>query len=465
MAYEALDHNGAAGITTLASGISDSATSFNVVSGAGFPTGGGNGNFYVVVDLTEDPDDPNPLVEVIKCSARSTNAFTVATGGRGAAGTTAHAHSSGAKVLAVFTATEAAEANDAVVQTIGKVTTAGDMLVASGANQFARLAKGTDGQVLRMASGAVGWGALPTDSVDSAQIAADAVGSDEIAANAVGASELADNAVDSGAIASNAVTNAKMADNSVDSAEIVAGAIDTVHIGDLQVTTGKLAADAVTGAKLADDSVDSEHLVDGSIDTAHIADGQVTSAKIADGTIVAGDLASNAVTGAKILNANVTLPKIENIAGNSALEGPAGGGSPVATFRGRSWASKSESDSGAATTTPTQIAALNIDAPALVAGRRYKIEFSGQMATTTSTGFAYVQFRKNGNLVSKFATGALSALTSPNQTGFIIYEPGSDEIFDWDIYLEADSVNVKIIASATQKCHFCITDIGLASNA
>lgn len=39
-----------------------------------------------------------------------------------------------------------------------KVTTAGDLLVASGANSLARLAKGTDGQSLVMAAGAPAWG-------------------------------------------------------------------------------------------------------------------------------------------------------------------------------------------------------------------------------------------------------------------------------------------------------------------
>lgn len=42
------------------------------------------------------------------------------------------------------------------------VTTAEDLLVATGAGSFKRLAKGTDGQVLKMVSGAIAWAADAT---------------------------------------------------------------------------------------------------------------------------------------------------------------------------------------------------------------------------------------------------------------------------------------------------------------
>lgn len=57
----------------------------------------------------------------------------------------------------------------------------------------------------------------------------------------------------------------------------------------------------------------------------------ITSANIVDGTIVAGDLASDAVTTIKILDDNVTLPKIENIADQRVLGNVSGGAaSPIA---------------------------------------------------------------------------------------------------------------------------------------
>lgn len=57
----------------------------------------------------------------------------------------------------------------------------------------------------------------------------------------------------------------------------------------------------------------------------------ITSSHIVDGTIVAGDLASDAVITAKILDDNVTLPKIENIPDDTILGNISGSSaSPVA---------------------------------------------------------------------------------------------------------------------------------------
>jgi len=57
----------------------------------------------------------------------------------------------------------------------------------------------------------------------------------------------------------------------------------------------------------------------------------ITSSHIVDGTIVAGDLASDAVTTIKILDDNVTLPKIENIPDDTILGNISGGSaSPTA---------------------------------------------------------------------------------------------------------------------------------------
>jgi len=74
----------------------------------GYPTGA-TGPFYIVIDrgLTAE--------EKILCASRSSNTITVyntgLTNGRGADGTSVIAHSSGATVEHVFTATDADEAN------------------------------------------------------------------------------------------------------------------------------------------------------------------------------------------------------------------------------------------------------------------------------------------------------------------------------------------------------------------
>jgi hypothetical protein len=277
MSFVDLAHSGTAPVTSLTGSINASATSFTVADGTGFPTAA----HYVVIDPTTDVDSPNSSIEKLLVT-RSGNTFTTVggTGGRGRDGSSAASHASGAKVMHVFTAVEAAEANDAARLTLGLIQAAGDLLVGSAANTLARLAKGSNGQVLGMTAGAVAWGALPADSVGSSQIAADAVGSSEIAANAVGTSELADNAVDTGAIA----------------------------------------ADAVTGAKIADDTIDSEHYVDGSIDTAHIADSQITQAKMADDAVGLPELVASAkprwsVAFGQVTNESVTAGQMEQNVG------------------------------------------------------------------------------------------------------------------------------------------------------
>lgn len=189
--YEALDHGGGAGITTLSAQLlAATTTTFAVVDGTGFPTG----KHYIAISPTEDLDAASAIAEKLLVT-RSGNTFTIASSGRGADGTTAATHPAGAKVIHVFSALEASEANDAVVQTIGKVTTAGDMLIASGAGAFSRLAKGSDDQVLRVASGSVGWGALPANSVGQTQMADNAVGRAELRDDAVGADEIEDGTI------------------------------------------------------------------------------------------------------------------------------------------------------------------------------------------------------------------------------------------------------------------------------
>ena len=117
------------------------------------------------------------------------------------------------------------------------VTTAGDLLYASGSSVLTRLAVGSANTALISNGSAPSWGSIAT-----AHLGADAV------------------------------TGTKLADNAVDSEHYTDGSIDNAH----------LAADSVTNAKIADDALDSEHYTDGSIDTAHLAADVVTGAKIAD---------------------------------------------------------------------------------------------------------------------------------------------------------------------------------------
>ena len=137
--------------TTLASGISNSATSMTVATGAGSALLGGvtlaAGNvdqFTVAID----PDTQNE--EIIFITAVSSDTFTIV---RGRAGSSAISHSGGATVRHVVTSddltfytTGVATADGAVAKSTA--TTKGDLLVATASATIARQAVGTNGQVL-----------------------------------------------------------------------------------------------------------------------------------------------------------------------------------------------------------------------------------------------------------------------------------------------------------------------------
>lgn len=144
--------------TTLASGISNVATSMTVAAGTGTALLGGvtitaGDQFTVALD----PDTANE--EIVFITAASTDTFTI---DRQEAGTSAVAHSAGATVKHVLTSddltfytTGVATANAAVPKST--LTTTGDTFYASSANTPARLAIGSTGQVLTVASGIPSW--------------------------------------------------------------------------------------------------------------------------------------------------------------------------------------------------------------------------------------------------------------------------------------------------------------------
>lgn len=72
---------------------------------AGWPNGAEGYNFWVTIDAGK------PQEERILCSSRSGSVVTVATGGRGADGTTQSNHAAGATVWPSWSATDADEAN------------------------------------------------------------------------------------------------------------------------------------------------------------------------------------------------------------------------------------------------------------------------------------------------------------------------------------------------------------------
>jgi len=118
------------------------------------PLGTSGNKFVVCIDYGTSTE------EKILCSLVDAASGLVTVDTRGYDGTTATTHSANAIVLPVFSALEAIEANYAVSETVGAVTTAGDMLIAAGANNLTRLPAGSNGSLLTVASGSVGWSSV-----------------------------------------------------------------------------------------------------------------------------------------------------------------------------------------------------------------------------------------------------------------------------------------------------------------
>lgn len=143
MAYGRKDYLGTRCDTTLNGAINDSTTSATITSATGWPTVANTG-FYAVID----PDSATE--EKVFVTARSGTGLTVT---RGVDGSTAASHSSGATIRPCLSAVDFDEANYMVAETVGNVTTAGDLLVGSGTNNLTRLAKGSASTILAVDSG------------------------------------------------------------------------------------------------------------------------------------------------------------------------------------------------------------------------------------------------------------------------------------------------------------------------
>jgi hypothetical protein len=137
--------------TTLASGISSTATSMTVAAGTGSTLMGGVSLAAGNVDqftVAIDPDTINE--EIVFITQVSTDTFTIV---RGQAGTSNITHSGGATVRHVLTSSDlnfytagVATADGAVQKSVA--TNKGDLLVATSSATIARQGVGTNGQVL-----------------------------------------------------------------------------------------------------------------------------------------------------------------------------------------------------------------------------------------------------------------------------------------------------------------------------
>jgi len=149
--------------TTLQSTINSSTTSITVATGTGTTLMGGVTLAAGNVDqftVALDPDTVNE--EIVFVTGITSDTLTVV---RGRAGSSQVSHTAGATVRHVLTSddltfytTGTATADGAIPKTL--TTTTGDIIYASSANTPARLAIGSTGQALVVASGIPSWGTI-----------------------------------------------------------------------------------------------------------------------------------------------------------------------------------------------------------------------------------------------------------------------------------------------------------------
>ena len=155
--------------------------------------------------------------------------------------------------------------------------------------------------------------------------------------NSIVAANITDGEVSTSKLAGDAVDGTRLADNACDSEHYTDGSIDKVH----------LSADCIDGTKLEDNACDSEHYTDGSIDNAHMSvnsidsdqyvDGSIDNAHMSansidsdqyvDGSIDSAHIGDDQVITSKILNSNVTLPKIVDATATNKVLGRVATGS------------------------------------------------------------------------------------------------------------------------------------------
>lgn len=143
-----LEHSGNAAATTLSTSISNVSTTINIASVTGWPTGA-VGPFWTTIDAGTASE------EKVLVLSRSGTALTVSA--RGADGTTATSHASGAAIIHTFSATEADEANVVAAA----ITTAGGSVVTT-TNAVTLTNKTLTGPVIDQFGTASGLGAAWT---------------------------------------------------------------------------------------------------------------------------------------------------------------------------------------------------------------------------------------------------------------------------------------------------------------
>lgn len=390
----AIDINGGVPSTTLNGGITSGTTSITVADGTGYPDGT-NGNFYIVVSIGLAAE------ETIECSARSGNVFTVAT--RGADGTSATGHATGASVDHVVPALTLQEANTHANQTTG--TPHGSAYVTPSGNVATATALET-GRTIQLTGDVTGTS-----------------GTFDGTANAIVNASLAADSVDTPELVDGAVTGAK-----IDSTT-------TVTAGGLTVDTDTLHVDATNNRVGIGTTTPVDKLeVAGSIQISEVTP-----------RLVMKDTNSTGTSNAQLQFTDSTdaiLFEIQMSATNDLFFAPGGTNTFAMTDTGRL---------GVGTTTPdSQFHTISSTSRAFVFDRQQDLGTNnvtcgimkmGTDADNAGTGDYWIQFRRGDSTVVGSIRGTGSASVN--------YDTTSDQTLKTDLGVTSQEDTAAIIDSLT----------------
>ena len=166
--------------------------------------------------------------------------------------------------------------------------------------------------------------------VDESSIDVNGSGNLEVKANGITTAMIGTNQVTGNEIAALAVGSANLADSSVTAAKLGASAVTEAKIASNAVTSAKISTNAVTGQKISAGVAGAGLGKDGSsnlevkVDDATI-EINTDALRLKDLGISSAKIQSNAITTAKILDANITGPKLAaTIAGTGLVQNGSG---------------------------------------------------------------------------------------------------------------------------------------------
>ena len=193
----------------------------------------------------------------------------------------------------------------------GLAISAGELVVSLGAG-------------LEFQSGAIDVG------VDESSIDVNGSGKLEVKANGITTSMIGTNQVTGNEIAASTIGSANLASNSVTAAQLAPSSVTEAKLGSLSVSEAKIQNNAITASKISS-TVAGDGLAGGSGSALSVSVDDATieinsdSLRLKDLGIAAGKIQANAITTTKILDANITGPKLAaTIAGNGLVQNGSG---------------------------------------------------------------------------------------------------------------------------------------------